>query len=57
MHNLSFKKIKFQPVGAIHDFRGMALVGFGRFLRMYDIGQKKLLAKCENKVSFFLFFK
>ncbi|CAL2028793.1 unnamed protein product [Caenorhabditis brenneri] len=37
------------PVGAIHDFRGMALVGFGRYLRMYDIGQKKLLAKCENK--------
>uniref|UniRef100_A0A8R1HWU0 MMS1_N domain-containing protein n=1 Tax=Caenorhabditis japonica TaxID=281687 RepID=A0A8R1HWU0_CAEJA len=41
------------PVGAIHDFRGMALVGFGRFLRMYDIGQKKLLAKCENKNDLF----
>ncbi|CAB3408913.1 unnamed protein product [Caenorhabditis bovis] len=38
------------PVGAIHDFRGMALIGFGKYLRMYDIGQKKLLAKCENKV-------
>ncbi|CAD6195498.1 unnamed protein product [Caenorhabditis auriculariae] len=39
-----------KPVSAIHDFRGMALVAFGNMLRMYDFGQKKLLAKCENKI-------
>jgi len=36
-------------VNAIHSFRGMALVGIGNRLRMYDFGKKKLLAKCENK--------
>ncbi|CAI4225266.1 unnamed protein product [Auanema sp. JU1783] len=44
------------PVTAIHDFRGAALVGFGCHLRMYDFGQKKLLAKCENKVRVRMFF-
>jgi hypothetical protein len=42
-------------VYAIHDFRGMALIGVGNLLRMYDFGKKKLLAKCENRVCFFSF--
>ncbi|KAL3080320.1 hypothetical protein niasHS_012425 [Heterodera schachtii] len=36
-------------VYAIHDFRGMALIGVGNLVRMYDFGKKKLLAKCENR--------
>ncbi|VDK56295.1 unnamed protein product [Anisakis simplex] len=40
-----------EVVNAIHDFRGMALVGVGRKVRLYDLGKKKLLAKCENRVS------
>ncbi len=31
-------------------FRGRALAGVGRLLRIYDLGKKKLLRKCENKV-------
>lgn len=27
------------------------LVGVGKLLRIYDMGKKKLLRKCENKVS------
>lgn len=38
-------------VNAIHDFRGMALAGVGNRLRLYDLGKKQLLAKCENRVS------
>lgn len=37
------------PVSAIHDFRGTVLLGFGTFLRVYELGKKKLLAKCENR--------
>ena len=33
------------------SFQGRLLVGVGRFLRVYDMGKKKLLRKCENKVS------
>ena len=36
--------------GAIHAFQGRVLIGVGRFLRIYDLGKKKLLRKCENKV-------
>ncbi|GMR55853.1 hypothetical protein PMAYCL1PPCAC_26048 [Pristionchus mayeri] len=36
-------------VNAIHDFRGSALIGMGKRLRVYQFGKKKLLAKCENK--------
>ena len=32
-------------------FQGRLLVGVGRFLRVYDMGKKKLLRKCENKVN------
>lgn len=35
--------------GAIAPFQGRALIGVGRFLRIYDLGKKKLLRKCENK--------
>ena len=36
---------------AIAPFQGRLLVGVGRYLRIYDYGKKKLLRKCENKVS------
>ena len=36
---------------AIASFQGRILVGVGRMLRLYDMGRKKLLRKCENKVS------
>lgn len=36
---------------AICGFQGRLLVGVGRLLRLYDMGKKKLLRKCENKVS------
>ena len=36
---------------AITPFHGRLLVGVGRYLRIYDYGKKKLLRKCENKVS------
>lgn len=35
--------------GSICGFQGRVLIGVGRFLRIYDIGKKKLLRKCENK--------
>jgi len=34
---------------ALHAFNGKLLVGIGNLLRMYDLGKKKLLRKCENK--------
>jgi len=36
---------------AIAPFQGRLLVGVGRYLRIYDYGKKKLLRKCENKVT------
>jgi len=35
--------------GAIASFQGRIVVGVGRLLRIYDLGKKKLLRKCENK--------
>lgn len=35
--------------GAIASFQGRALIGVGKYLRIYDMGKKKLLRKCENK--------
>lgn len=35
--------------GAIAAFKGKLLAGIGRYLRVYDLGKKKLLRKCENK--------
>jgi hypothetical protein len=45
-----------QAVHAICAYRGRALVGVGRYLRIYDLGKKKLLRKCENKVRFVMGF-
>ena len=36
---------------AMCSFQGRVLVGVGKLLRLYDLGKKKLLRKCENKVS------
>lgn len=35
---------------AIVPFQGRVLIGVGKCLRVYDLGKKKLLRKCENKV-------
>lgn len=35
---------------AIAPFQGRVLIGVGKLLRVYDLGKKKLLRKCENKV-------
>lgn len=35
--------------GAIAPFQGRLLVGVGKILRIYDLGKKKMLRKCENK--------
>lgn len=35
--------------GAVAPFQGRLLAGVGRILRIYDMGKKKLLRKCENK--------
>lgn len=34
---------------ALCPFQGRLLVGLGKMLRIYDMGKKKLLRKCENK--------
>ncbi|CAN2389285.1 splicing factor 3b [Pristimantis euphronides] len=34
---------------AIAPFQGRILIGVGKLLRIYDLGKKKLLRKCENK--------
>ena len=36
---------------ALEPFNGRLLVGVGKLLRIYDIGKKKMLRKCENKVQ------
>jgi splicing factor 3B subunit 3 len=36
---------------ALCAFQGKLLVGVGNILRIYDLGKKKLLRKCESKVS------
>lgn len=35
--------------GALSGFQGKLLAGVGKILRVYDLGKKKLLRKCENK--------
>lgn len=37
------------PLG-LCQFQGRLLVGIGQVLRIYDLGKKKLLRKCENKL-------
>lgn len=41
---------------ALCPYNGRLLAGVGRMLRMYDLGKKKLLRKCENKVGGFCNF-
>ena len=50
--NLQFvhKTVVDEMPGAIAPFQGRALIGVGKHLRIYDLGKKKLLRKCENKV-------
>ena len=36
--------------GALASFQGRLVAGVGKHLRIYDLGKKKLLRKCENKV-------
>lgn len=38
---------------ALCPFQGKVLVGVGNVLRIYDIGKKHLLRKCESKVFAF----
>jgi len=40
---------KEEVVGALCPFQGRLLAGLGNTLRLYDIGRKKLLRKCENR--------
>jgi len=37
---------------AIASFQGRCLIGVGKYLRIYDLGKKKMLRKCENKVRY-----
>ena len=37
---------------ALVPFQGRVLIGVGKCLRIYDLGKKKLLRKCENKVLY-----
>ena len=34
---------------AMAQFQGKVVIGVGKLLRIYDLGKKKLLKKCENK--------
>jgi splicing factor 3B subunit 3 len=45
MHRTETKDV----VMAMAPFKGRLLVGVGNRLRIYDLGKKKLLRKCENK--------
>ncbi|KAK6464643.1 CPSF A subunit region-domain-containing protein [Scheffersomyces coipomensis] len=40
-----------QPV-AIISFKGKLLVGMGKYLRLYDLGQKQLLRKSSTNISY-----
>jgi splicing factor 3B subunit 3 len=35
----------------VAGFQGYMLAGVGRSLRLYEMGKKALLRKCENSVS------
>jgi splicing factor 3B subunit 3 len=35
---------------ALCQFQGRLLAGVGSVLRLYDLGKRKLLRKCENKL-------
>ncbi|KAB7500474.1 Splicing factor 3B subunit 3 [Armadillidium nasatum] len=35
---------------SMYPYNGRILIGIGKLLRIYDLGKKKLLRKCENKL-------
>lgn len=39
---------------AMMGFHGRLLVGIGKYVRIYELGMKKLLRKCESLVYFFI---
>lgn len=45
---LHITPVEEQPA-AMAAFHGRVVVGVGRLLRVYDLGKRKLLKKCENK--------
>lgn len=45
IHKTQVEEVPF----ALCPFQGRLLVGLGTVLRIYDLGKKKLLRKCENK--------
>jgi splicing factor 3B subunit 3 len=52
----NYKRLMLVHKTQIHDiplamcaFKGQLLVGIGKTLRLYDLGRKKLLKKCENR--------
>ena len=45
MHNTPCEDIP----SAFNEYRGRLIAGVGNILRVYELGQKKLLRKCENK--------
>ncbi|CAH1779239.1 unnamed protein product [Owenia fusiformis] len=46
---LQHKTLVDELPAALASFQGRLLVGVGKYLRIYDLGKKKLLRKCENK--------
>lgn len=51
VHKTSLEDVPY----ALTPFQGRVLVSVGRVLRIYDMGKKKLLKKCQNKsVPFFI---
>ena len=48
VHKTSVSEIPY----AMCAYQGKVLIGVGKLLRLYDLGKKKMLRKCENKVSY-----
>jgi len=46
---LMHKTVIEEAPSALCAFQGRLLVGIGKMLRIYDLGKRKLLRKCENK--------
>ncbi|CAK8685237.1 splicing factor 3B subunit 3-like [Clavelina lepadiformis] len=46
---LLHKTVVEEVPSAICPYQGRVLIGVGKLLRVYDLGKKKLLRKCENK--------
>ena len=56
VYSLEAGKLSLQHATEVEDtvlgmcqFKGMLAVGVGKMLRLYDMGKKKLLKKCENR--------